>query len=313
MRFFRHVTAVPESLRGSAVAIGNFDGVHRGHQVVIQQLVEQAGRRGITPLVMVFEPQPQEYFRPLQVPSRLTTLREKVEALRRCGVNNMLCLRFDQDFAQTEPEEFVQKILVSTLGARLVLVGDDFRFGHNRRGDFQLLRSMGRSLGFEIEAMETVSLHGQRISSSRIRGLLAAGEVDAAGELLGRPYSITGRVIPGCQRGRQLGFPTANIDVHDRQPPVRGIHAVQVDGLGARLVDGVASIGTRPVFSGQRLLLEVFLFDWNADIYGRRISVQFRQFLRPEMNFNSVDDLCTQMARDVEQARAVLATGTFKD
>ncbi|OGT79389.1 MAG: riboflavin biosynthesis protein RibF [Gammaproteobacteria bacterium RIFCSPLOWO2_02_FULL_61_13] len=306
MRFFRHVTAVPESLRPSAVAIGNFDGVHRGHQAVIRQLVEQAGRRRITPLVMVFEPQPQEYFRPLQVPSRLTTLREKVETLRHCGVNNMLCLRFDQELAQTEPEEFVQNILARVLGARLIIVGDDFRFGHNRRGDFKLLRSMGSSLGFETEAMETVSLHGQRISSSRIRGLLAAGEVDAAGDLLGRPYSITGRVIHGCQRGRQLGFPTANIDVHDRQPPVRGIHAVQVDGLGARLVDGVASIGTRPVFSGKRLLLEVFLFDWNADIYGSRISVQFRQFLRPEMNFNSVDDLCTQMARDVEQARAVL-------
>ncbi len=307
MRFFRHVTAVPESLHPSAVAIGNFDGVHRGHQVVIQQLVEQAGRRGITPLVMVFEPQPQEYFRPLQVPSRLTTLREKVEALRHCGVNNMLCLRFDQALAQTEPEEFVQNILVRTLGARLVIVGDDFRFGHARRGDFQLLRSMGSSLGFEIEAMETVSLHGQRISSSRIRELLAAGEVAGAGELLGRPYSITGRVIHGCQRGRELGFPTANMDVHDRQPPVRGIHAVQVDGLGTRLIDGVASIGTRPVFSGQRLLLEVFLFDWNAEIYGRRLSVQFRQFLRPEMNFNTVDDLCAQMARDVEQAREILA------
>lgn len=309
MRFLRHVSAVPESLRGGAVAIGNFDGVHRGHQVVIRQLLEQAGRRVITPLVMVFEPQPQEFFRPQQVTPRLTNLREKVEALRHHGVTNLLCLRFDQALAETEAEEFVQRVLARALAARLIIVGDDFRFGHGRRGDFQLLQTLGKRHGFEVAAMDTVTGHGGRVSSSRIRELLSAGEVAAAADLLGRPYSITGRVIPGCRRGRELGFPTANIDVHDRKPPVRGIHAVQVDGLGPNLINGVASIGTRPVFAGERLLLEVFLFDFNADIYARRINVQFRKFLRPEHNFNSVAALCVQMALDVEQARAVLAAG----
>lgn len=309
MRILRNVTAVPDSLRGVAVTIGNFDGVHRGHQLVMQQLVDQAGSRGITPLVMVFEPQPQEYFTPHKALPRLTTLREKVEELRRCGVSNLLCLRFDRALAETEPEEFVRNYLVRALGARLVIVGDDFRFGRGRRGDFQMLQTMGGNHGYDLKAMHTFFLRERRVSSSWIRELLAAGDVVAAGELLGRPFSITGRVIAGCQRGRKLGFPTANLDVHDRNPPLRGIHAVQVEGLGPKLVNGVASLGTRPVFSGERLVLEVFLFDWTADIYGRRIGVQFRKHLRPEQNFESVDALCVQMARDAEQARAILAAG----
>jgi riboflavin kinase/FMN adenylyltransferase len=309
MRFFRHVTAVPESLRGAAVTIGNFDGVHRGHQLVIQQLVDNAGARGIPPLVMVFEPQPQEYFMPHKALPRLTTLREKVEALRRCGVSNLLCLRFDKELAETEAEDFVQRYLVRALGARLVIVGDDFRFGRGRRGNFELLQTMGSTHGYDLTAMHTYSLRGRRVSSSWIRDLVSAGDVATAAELLGRPFSMTGRVIHGWQRGRQLGFPTANLDVHDRNPPLRGIYAVQVEGLGPKLVNGVASLGTRPVFSGKRLVLETYLFDWTADIYGRRISVQFRKYLRPEQNFESVDALCAQIARDAEQARDVLAAG----
>ena len=309
MRFLRSVNAVPASLRGAAVTIGNFDGVHRGHQLVIRQLVDNAGARAITPLVMVFEPQPQEYFTPHKALPRLTTLREKVEALRRCDVSNLLCLRFDRELAETEAEEFVQHYLVRALGARLVIVGDDFRFGHGRRGNFQLLKEMGGTHGFDLTSMDTFSLRGRRVSSSWIRDLISAGDVVAAAELLGRPFSMTGRVIHGCQRGRQLGFPTANLDVHDRNPPLRGVYAVQVEGLGPKLIDGVASLGTRPVFSGQRLVLEVYLFDWSADIYGRRIGVQFRKYLRPEQNFESVEALCVQIARDAEQAREVLAAG----
>ena len=307
MRILRSVTAVPASLRGAAVSIGNFDGVHRGHQLVMQQLVSQAQAQGISPLVLVFEPQPQEYFTPGKAPPRLTTLREKVVALRRSGIKDFVCLRFDQTLAGIEPEEFVRRYLVRALAARLLIVGDDFRFGRGRRGDFALLESMSRSHGYALETMATFSLHGSRVSSSRIRELLAAGDMAAANNLLGRPFNIIGRVIAGRQVGRTLGFPTANIDVHDRTPPLRGVYSVQVEGLGPGLVNGVASIGTRPVFSGQRLLLEVFLFDWNTDIYGCRINVQFRRHLRPEQDFESVDELCAQMARDVEQARVILA------
>lgn len=309
MRILRNTGQFPAAERGVALTIGNFDGVHRGHQRVMQQLVGLARARELRPLVMVFEPQPQEYFTPHKAPPRLTTLREKVAVLGACGISNVYCLRFDHALAEIEPEAFVQRFLIKALGARLVMVGDDFRFGRGRQGDLALLQSMGRVHGFELQEMETFSLHGRRVSSSWIRELLVTGEVGAAAELLGRPYSITGRVAPGAQVGRTLGYPTANIDVHRRTPPLRGVYAVRVTGLGTQPVHGVASLGTRPVFAGERLLLEVFLFDWNADIYGRRISVEFHRFLRPELHFGSVAELRAQMDRDADQARRILASG----
>lgn len=309
MRILRSVHDIPAAHRGVAVTIGNFDGVHRGHQRVMQQLAGLAQARDIRPLVMLFEPQPQEYFTPHKAPPRLTTLREKVSVLGDCGIQTVLCLRFNRAVAEIEPDAFIQRYLVQALGARLVIVGDDFRFGRGRQGDFALLQAMGRSHGYELGEMETFSLHGRRVSSSWIRELLAAGDVGAAADLLGRPYSITGRVVPGAQVGRTLGYPTANIDVHGRTPPLRGVFAVRVAGLQPETVPGVASLGTRPVFAGERLLLEVFLFDWNADIYGRRIRVEFHRHLRPELHFGSVKELCAQMDRDADQAREVLAGG----
>ncbi|MBI1732948.1 MAG: bifunctional riboflavin kinase/FAD synthetase [Gammaproteobacteria bacterium] len=307
MKFHREAHAVPEAPAGTAVTIGNFDGVHLGHQRVMKQLVDHARSRAIAPLVVVFEPHPREFFAPLQAPTRLTTLREKVEALRRCGVQEVTCLRFNRALAGVGAQDFVQRFMVQELGARLVIVGNDFRFGRGRAGDVALLRELGRTHGYDVLEAETFEIEGRRVSSSWVRELLAAGEVEAANRLLGRPFSLTGRVILGAQIGRTLGFPTANIDMENRAPPLRGVFAVQVDGLRPGLVNGVANLGTRPVFAGQRLLLEVFLFDWNEDIYGRRISVQFRRFLRPERNFDSVQALCVQMARDSDQARAILA------
>lgn len=307
MRILRSDTSVPAALRGAAVTIGNFDGVHRGHQLVMQQLAGLAGALGIAPLVMLFEPQPQEYFTPHKAPPRLTSLREKAVVLGASGIRDILCLRFNRALAEVEAAEFVQRFLVRALGARLVIVGDDFRFGRGRQGDFALLQEMGRIHGFDLHAMETHAVNGRRVSSSWIRELLAAGDADTAARLLGRPYGITGRVVPGDRVGRTLGFPTANIDVHGRTPPLRGVYAVQVQGLGATPVNGVASLGTRPVFAGTRLLLEVYLFDWNEDIYGRRITVQFRRHLRAEQDFASVDELCAQMRRDAEVAREILA------
>lgn len=307
MRILRSDAGIPAELRGAAVTIGNFDGVHRGHQRVMQQLAGLAGARGMTPLVMLFEPQPQEYFTPHKAPPRLTTLREKAAVLAACGIRDLLCLRFDRSLAEIGAEEFVQRFLVQGLRARLVIVGDDFRFGRGRQGDFGLLQTRGRSHGFDLQEMETYSVRGRRVSSSWLRELLAAGDVDAAAELLGRPYSITGRIVPGGQIGRTLGFPTANIDVHRRTPPLRGVYAVRVQGLGQAPVDGVASLGTRPVFAGTRLLLEVHLFDWGTDVYGRRITVEFRRHLRPERDFASVDELQAQMRRDADAARQILA------
>jgi riboflavin kinase/FMN adenylyltransferase len=307
MEIHRSPGHVPDIAAGAAVTIGNFDGVHRGHQQVMAQLVQVAAARAVVPVVVVFEPHPREFFTPRQAPTRLTTLREKVEALKQCGVRNVTCLRFNRTLAALEPAEFVRKFLVQKFAARVVIIGSDFRFGHRRSGDVALLRSLGQGHGYEVLETETYLSGGRRVSSSWVRELLAAGEVEAANHLLGRPFSLTGRVIHGAQIGRTLGFPTANIDMENRAPPLRGVFAVQVDGLRPGLVNGVANLGTRPVFAGQRLLLEVFLFDWNEDIYGRRISVHFRRFLRPERNFDSVQALCAQMALDSDQARAILA------
>lgn len=309
MKILRGVRAVPGQWRGCAITMGNFDGVHRGHQLVMGQLLEYAAARAACPVVIVFEPQPQEYFTPHKAPSRLTTLREKAGALQPCGINNLVCLRFDRALAEMEPEEFVLHHLVRGLGARLVIVGDDFRFGRARRGDFDLLQEMGRAHGYDLAATTTFALHERRVSSSWIRELLAGGDLETASRLLGRPFTIVGRVVRGEQVGRILGYPTANIDLRGRVPPIHGIYAVQVRGLGADLVNGVASLGTRPVFGGTRLLLEIHLFDWNRDIYGRRISVQFLRHLRAERNFSSVDQLRAQIALDVQQARSVLAAG----
>jgi riboflavin kinase/FMN adenylyltransferase len=308
MEIHRSPDQVPEVSSGTAVTIGNFDGVHLGHQQVMGQLVAAARSRGLVPVVVVFEPHPREFFTPHQAPTRLTTLREKVEALRRCGVENVTCLRFNRTLAAVEAPDFVQRFLVQKLRARIVIVGSDFRFGHRRVGDLSLLRLLGATHGYEVMETETFLFDGRRVSSSWVRELLAAGEVEAANQLLGRTFSLTGRVVLGAQIGRTLGFPTANIDMENRAPPLRGVFAVQVEGLRPHLVNGVANLGTRPVFAGQRLVLEVFLFDWNDDIYGRRISVHFRRFLRPERNFESVQALCVQMALDSAQARAILAS-----
>lgn len=306
MQFVRYPHFSDPAGTGCVATIGNFDGVHLGHRAVLAQLAADARKLGLPAAVILFEPQPLEFFAPDTAPARLTTLREKLAQLGALSIDRVVCLRFGARLAALSPRDFVEQVLLRGLGVRRIVVGSDFRFGHRRAGDVALLGALASGAGFEIEPAHTVEQAGARISSSRVRELLAAGELDAAAGLLGRRYAMSGRVVRGAARGRELGFPTANIDLSRRRPPLQGIFAVRVAGLNGGLHAGVASIGTRPVFGGGHLLLEVHLFDFADVIYGRRIEVEFVRRLRGELNFASAAALQAQMRTDAEQARAIL-------
>jgi riboflavin kinase/FMN adenylyltransferase len=293
--------------RGCAVTIGNFDGVHIGHQAVVRQLAAKAAQLRLPTTVMLFEPQPLEFFRPDGAPARLMRLREKLQALAACGVERVLCVRFDAGFAALTAEEFIQRILIDGLGARYLVVGDDFRFGAGRRGDFDMLADAGRRHGFEVAATHTIIFNGVRISSTRIRECLAAGDFEMAQQLLGRPYAISGRIVHGDKLGRTLGVPTLNIPLRRKVSPLAGVFVVEVSGLRRERLSGVASVGTRPTVGGSRMLLEVHVFDFEADVYGRRVSVDFLHKLREERHFGSLEALRAAMAHDIAQARAFFA------
>jgi riboflavin kinase/FMN adenylyltransferase len=294
--------------RPNAVTIGNFDGIHLGHQAMLARLTSRAASVGALPAVLTFEPHPREIFTPDSAPTRLTSLREKLEILRALGVAHVHVCRFTKPFAALSAEEFVQRILVQGLNARYVLVGDDFRFGAKRAGDFALLKKLGETHGFEAEALHTVEAAGQRASSTAVREALAAGDMAMAAQLLGRPYSISGRVVGGDQLGRKIGYPTANIQLKHNKPPVKGIFAVRVQGL-ADGVDwpGVASLGTRPtVHANGRPTLEVHLFNFNRGIYRQHLRVEFLHKLRDEAKFPDLDTLIAQIDLDAQQARTLL-------
>ena len=304
MRLIRGVHNLGPALRGCAATIGNFDGVHRGHQAVLGQLAERAAELGLPTTVILFEPQPQEYFAPEQVPPRLTRLREKLVALQSLAVDRVLCLHFDRRLAELPADDFIQRVLIDGLGVRYLVVGDDFRFGKGRRGDFDLLVQAGHRAGFPVVNMHSFALGGARVSSTRIRAALSSGDLEAAAQMLGRPYRMLGRVAHGDKRGRTIGFPTANLFLHRRSTPVQGVFAVELHGLDTEPLYGVANVGTRPTVDGTRSLLEVHLFDFSADIYGRQVAVDFMHKIRAEKKFASFDELKLQIQRDVEQARA---------
>jgi len=288
--------------------IGNFDGVHRGHQCVFEQLIEKAAAQGLPSVVISFEPQPHEFFARTLAPPRLTRLREKVLALRRFPIDRLLCLRFNQALASWSAAAFIERVLVNGLGVRYLIVGDDFRFGRGRTGDYASLQAAGRQYGFEVTNTPTFLLEGQRVSSTRVRAALNAGDMAEAARLLGRPYTLCGRVAHGARLGRQLGFPTANIQLHRQSAPLLGVFAVQVRGLAAQPWPGVANLGMRPTVAGgeARPLLEVHLFGFNRDIYGKQLEVEFLSRLREERKFASFDALRHQIAADAAQARQVL-------
>lgn len=297
--------------RGCVATIGNFDGVHLGHQAVLNALTERARAAGLPSLVITFEPQPMEFFRPEQAPARLTRLREKLEAIRGCGVDRVLLIRFNAGFAEVEAHDFVREVLVGDLGIRHLYVGDDFRFGKGRAGDFALLRTMGDEHGFGVESLETVSEDGCRVSSTRIREALQQGELAHAARCLGRRYCICGHVAHGNKRGRSIGFPTMNVPLLRRSTPLRGVFAVQVLGLAEEglALPGVANIGNRPTLEGDdRFLLEVHLFDFAEEVYGRHVEVDFVERIRDEHKFESFDALRAQIQRDVQRAREILRT-----
>jgi len=297
-----------EHHRGCVATIGNFDGVHIGHQAVLAALRARAAQHGLPSLLITFEPQPLEYFRPKEAPARLTRPREKLELIRDAGVDQVLLLRFDQDLAMMSAASFIREILVDGLGIRHLYVGDDFRFGKDRVGDFGMLEREGREHGFTVENLGTVSDKCGRISSTRIREALAAGDLETAACCLGRGYRMTGRVEHGHKRGRTIGFPTMNVGMARLRSPVRGVFAVQVEGLEARPVNGVANVGNRPTLQGDdRFVLEVHMFDFNRDVYGEQVSVHFLERIRDERKFESFDALREQILRDAEQARAVCA------
>ncbi|HXH03944.1 MAG TPA: bifunctional riboflavin kinase/FAD synthetase [Candidatus Competibacteraceae bacterium] len=294
--------------RECVVTIGTFDGLHLGHQAIIEQLAQVGAEHGLPRVLITFEPTPAEFFAADAAPARLTRLREKLELLRAQPLERVLVLRFDAALAALSAEEFVHRLLVDSLAARCVIVGDDFRFGHGARGDFALLAALGRRWGFQVQRQTTFSLDGERVSSSRVRQALADGDLDLAARLLGRPYAIQGRVARGDQLGRTIGFPTANVPLHRRVCPLSGVYAVQVAGIDAAALPGMANIGSRPTVNGRETRLEVHLFDFQGDIYGRPLRVDFLHRLRPEQRFPSLDALRQQLHADAERARRLLAT-----
>jgi len=288
-----------------AVTIGNFDGLHLGHQAMLARLQDVARTRGLPTCVLSFEPHPREFFAPDQAPARLSSLREKAEHLQRLGIDRLHVFRFDRAFSTLTADAFIEQVLGRTLQAQYVLVGDDFRYGAKRAGDFALLQSAGQSLGFDAEFLPTVEVAGERASSTAVRSALAEGELDHAARLLGRPYSISGRVVHGDKLGRDIGFPAANVQLKHNRPPLMGIFAVELCGLNGTPLPGVASLGKRPTVKGADAVpvLEVHLFDFNADIYGRRVRVDFLHKLRDEAKYPDLDSLVAQIRRDVDNAK----------
>ena len=296
---------VPERAQTSTVlTIGNFDGVHLGHRALLAELIAKARALALPATVLTFEPHPRELFAPDQAPARLASLRDKLELLAACGVDRVHVCRFNRKLAALTATQFVENILVRGLSVRHLIVGDDFRFGKGRGGDFALLQQMGQEHRFVVEAMHTVDFGGLRVSSSAVREALADGNLEHAEELLGRSFVIAGRVMHGEKIGRTLGFPTANIQVKRKRPPLSGVFAATVSGIAAGPLPGAASIGVRPTLAeGLKPVLEVHLLDFDRDIYGSHVDVNFLHKLRDEAKYDSLDALKAQIARDVAAVR----------
>lgn len=293
-------------LPGCVATIGVFDGLHLGHQRILAEVRDEAARRGLPGVVFSFEPTPQEFMARGEPPARLMRLREKFRFLGAFGLDVLFCPPFDARMERMPAGEFIERLLARTLAVRHLVIGDDFRFGQGRSGTVQQLVECGPAHGFSVSQVGSIAIGGRRVSSTAIRQALAAGELGLARELLGRDYSISGRVVGGQRLGRTLGYPTANLRLHRRRSPLSGIFAVRVRGLGAAPLPGVASCGTRPTVAGTEPLLEVHLFDFSGDLYGRHIDVDFVARLRDEEHFDSLEALRRQMDADAAQARELL-------
>lgn len=289
--------------KGCVATIGNFDGLHQGHQRVIQSLIKLGKQLNLPTCVILFEPHPQEFFYPEKAPARLMRLREKIKFLQFLAIDRVLCLRFNKCLAECSAEEFVKKILVDKLGIKGVIIGDDFRFGRGREGDFHFLQKLGQEYGFKVFSTPTVLFENERIGSSRVRNAVWNADFKLAELLLGRPFILSGRVIYGDQRGRLLGFPTANIGLHRQVIPLQGVFIVNVYGLAETSFSGIANCGKRPTVNGVKNLLEVHLFDFDQNIYGRFIEIEFLKKIRDEKKFDSLEALKQQIIQDVAIAK----------
>ena len=313
MELIRGLQNINSSHHGCVLTIGKFDGVHLGHQAVLRQVIEKAKELEVPATVMVFEPQPEELFTPDVAPARLSRLREKFALLSEFGVDRLICVKFNRDFAAQAPEFFIEHILVKQLGVRYLVVGDDFRFGKNRAGDFAMLSEAGNHFGFEVVDTASLKLKDNRISSTAIRDALRDADLEKASAYLGRPFSISGTVVHGAKRGRSIGFPTANVLLHRCNSPVNGVFAVVVKILPDRITrfdnhntvmkhHGVANIGNRPTVNGVQPQLEVHIFDFNDSLYGKNIIVELHHKLRDEIKFDSFELLKIQIEKDAQDA-----------
>ncbi|MDO9244365.1 MAG: bifunctional riboflavin kinase/FAD synthetase [Rhodocyclaceae bacterium] len=303
MRLYRTIPAQASSSR--VLAIGNFDGLHLGHRALLERLTAHARRLNLPPAVMTFEPHPRELFTPEQAPARLTSLREKLALLDACGIEEVFLLHFSRKLAGLSAQEFIDRVLVQGLAVRHLIIGDDFRFGKGRAGDFTMLAAAGQQQGFGVEAMHTIEINGERVSSSAVRDALGGGDLEHAARLLGRPYSIAGRVVHGGKIGRKLGWPTANIQLKRKRVALTGVFAATVSGIDKRHLPGAASLGVRPTLgAGLRPVLEVHLFDFDQEIYGAHLTVHLLHKLRDEAKFDSLEALTAQIARDVQATQA---------
>lgn len=309
MLFARHVVDLPVAVlqKGSVVTIGSFDGLHLGHQTLLDRVLAIAKEEERASVVMSFEPTPKEFFQSDRPPARLMRFREKFEALAASEIDVFYCPRFSQVMRQITAPDFVRRILIQGLNVRRLVIGDDFHFAAKRQGNIELLERMGTTLDYSVEQLPSVVINGGRVSSTAIREACQIGDMQRAAELLGRPYRMSGKIIKGDQLGRTLGFPTANVDLRRRQSAVMGIFAVRVHGLNRGSIDGVASVGTRPTFGGTKPILEVFLFDFDDSIYGKYIHVDFIARLREQRRYELVDELVAQMHIDADNARSILA------
>lgn len=309
MRLVRHLEDLPypDLDAGSVVTIGAYDGLHLGHEQLLERVTHVAAERGLTAVVMSFEPTPKEFFGGSSPPARLMRFREKFDSLQAHGIDLFYCPRFAAPMRDITAPDFIRRILVHGLNARYLVVGDDFHFARRREGTIEHLNAVAAALDYDVEQVPSVIVNGIRVSSTAIRDALGRGNTKTASKLLGRPYRMSGKIVKGDRVGRTLGYPTANVDLRRRQSAVMGIFAVRVHGLEGGPHDAVASVGSRPTFNGTKPILEVHIFDFDEDIYGEYIHIDFIAWLRDQVKFDLVEDLVAQMDADADNARSALA------
>lgn len=306
MEFVRGLKNLYSKKKDCVATIGNFDGVHLGHQAILEQLKFSAKRTGLISTVLIFEPQAMEFFSPLDSPCRLTCLREKIQQFNIHKIQRVVCLKFDENIADLSAKEFIKIILVDALSVKTLVVGDDFRFAKNREGNFSTLVNMGKTFDFNVTKINRFNDNLKRVSSTLIREYLATGDMHRATLLLGRPYKISGRVVHGDKRGRKLGFATANIELRRYFSPVIGIFTGRVYGVGKKALGAVIYVGSRPVYKGDKVLLEVHILDFDAELYGQHLQIEFLEKLRGDSNFKSEKALVAQIKKDIYNARISL-------